>query len=285
MLSRSVSAGLAVFMLSSGVPRLAAQGATAAAQSGKSGTPLPRTADGKPNLQGIWQTRNRAAYDLQDHRGQTRDARRQRRRRGRRDSRISHGRAKKKRENFANRATADPLAKCLPARRPADHVPGLPVSHLPDARPRRDHVRVVAGLPPDLHQRQASRSIGHRFLDGRLARPLGGRHAGRRRHQPQRQDVVRHGRQLSQRGAAARRALTRCSTPTPFSTRSPSRIRRCSPGRGRSACRSIGTRTWTGFSSISARRRPRKRTALFERDPRLWYPETMENLQSLAGRR
>ena len=67
MLSRFVSSGLAVFMLSPGVPRLAAQGAVAAAQSGKPGTPLPRTADGKPNLQGIWQARNRAAYDLQDH--------------------------------------------------------------------------------------------------------------------------------------------------------------------------------------------------------------------------
>jgi len=27
---------------------------------------IPRTADGKPNLQGIWKVRNRAAYDLQD---------------------------------------------------------------------------------------------------------------------------------------------------------------------------------------------------------------------------
>src|SRR6202023_3847263 len=54
---------------SSGVPALAAQGA-GTNQSGRpetSGTSLPRTADGKPNLQGIWQVRNRAAYDLQDH--------------------------------------------------------------------------------------------------------------------------------------------------------------------------------------------------------------------------
>jgi hypothetical protein len=28
---------------------------------------IPRTASGKPNLQGIWQARGRAAYDLQFH--------------------------------------------------------------------------------------------------------------------------------------------------------------------------------------------------------------------------
>src|ERR1041385_8526898 len=28
---------------------------------------IPRLPDGKPNLQGIWQVRNRAAYDLRDH--------------------------------------------------------------------------------------------------------------------------------------------------------------------------------------------------------------------------
>jgi hypothetical protein len=28
---------------------------------------IPRTANGKPNLQGIWQARARAAYDLEDH--------------------------------------------------------------------------------------------------------------------------------------------------------------------------------------------------------------------------
>ena len=31
---------------------------------------LPRTADGKPNLNGIWQALNTAAWDIQDHTGQ-----------------------------------------------------------------------------------------------------------------------------------------------------------------------------------------------------------------------
>ena len=30
-------------------------------------TAIPRLTDGKPNLQGIWQVHNRAAYDLEDH--------------------------------------------------------------------------------------------------------------------------------------------------------------------------------------------------------------------------
>jgi hypothetical protein len=78
---------------------------------------LPRTADGKPNLQGIWQVRSRASYDLQDHA-------------------AKHGMpagkgvveggtipyqpwaAAKKLENFANRRTADPLVKCF--------LPGVP---------------------------------------------------------------------------------------------------------------------------------------------------------------
>src|SRR4029453_2764927 len=72
---------------------------------------LPRTADGKPDLQGIWQVRNRAAADLEDHvarygmpAGQG----------------VVQGgpipyqpwAAAKKIENARNRLTADPRAGC-----------------------------------------------------------------------------------------------------------------------------------------------------------------------------
>ena len=78
---------------------------------------LPRTADGRPDLQGIWQVRNRASYDLEDHVA-------------RHELPAGWGvveggaipyqawAAEQKRANFANRATADPLTKC--------YLPGVP---------------------------------------------------------------------------------------------------------------------------------------------------------------
>src|SRR5262245_12043259 len=69
---------------------------------------LPRTADGRPDLQGFWQVRNRAGYDLEDHHARLG---------------LLAGRgvveggaipykpeaAKKKMQNFNNRQTEDPL--------------------------------------------------------------------------------------------------------------------------------------------------------------------------------
>ncbi len=76
---------------------------------------IPRAADGKPDLQGIWQARNTAAADLEDHgasmgipagRGVIVDPP---------DGKIPYlpAAAEKRKENFKNRATADPLGKCF----------------------------------------------------------------------------------------------------------------------------------------------------------------------------
>src|SRR5690606_7559467 len=78
---------------------------------------IPRTDSGKPNLQGIWQAHNTAAYDLQDHvarhdmppgRGVVVDG----------EIPYQPWALEQKQRNFAERATADPLAHC--------YLPGVP---------------------------------------------------------------------------------------------------------------------------------------------------------------
>jgi hypothetical protein len=83
----------------------------------------PRTADGKPNLNGVWQAVNTAYFDLQDHSaapevpagaGVVESN----------DIPYQPWAAAKKKEQFEQRATADPLARCL--------FPGVPrATYLP----------------------------------------------------------------------------------------------------------------------------------------------------------
>ena len=73
--------------------------------------------DGKPNLEGIWQVRNRASYDLQDH------AARYLMPPGAgvvvgNDIPYLPAALPKRNENYANRYTADPLSNC--------YLPGVP---------------------------------------------------------------------------------------------------------------------------------------------------------------
>lgn len=83
----------------------------------------PGTADGKPNLQGIWQVLNTAAWNIEDHGA---------------DAGIPAGQGvveggeipyqpwalAKRKENFGNRATADPEARC--------YLPGVPrITYMP----------------------------------------------------------------------------------------------------------------------------------------------------------
>jgi len=81
------------------------------------GQALPRTADGKPDLSGIWQAVNTANWNVLSHNAE-------------KDVPAGLGvvegdeipyqpaAAAKQRENFANRATADPESKC--------YLPGVP---------------------------------------------------------------------------------------------------------------------------------------------------------------
>jgi hypothetical protein len=80
-------------------------------------TVIPRAADGRPNLQGIWRVENSAATDLLDHPAING---------GRAGRSVVEGGAipyqpwaeKKRADNYAARATADPLARCF--------LPGVP---------------------------------------------------------------------------------------------------------------------------------------------------------------
>ncbi|MGH2400832.1 MAG: hypothetical protein ACRDF6_13425, partial [bacterium] len=96
---------------------MAAQATPASGQAAVPARSIPRLPDGRPNLQGIWQVRSRASYDLEDH------AARHGMPAGR--SVVVGGTipyqpsaAARKRQNFETRATADPLAQC--------YMPGVP---------------------------------------------------------------------------------------------------------------------------------------------------------------
>jgi len=83
---------------------------------------LPRTADGKPNLQGVWQVRNSAAFGLEDHVA---------RNNGPAGRSVVEGRtipylpdAAKQRVELASHPQNDPLSKC--------YMPGVPrIMYLP----------------------------------------------------------------------------------------------------------------------------------------------------------
>jgi hypothetical protein len=133
---RSTWAGILLLAIVSfaGLPQFAARPAaqTAAAKQ------IPRTADGKPNLQGIWQVRNRASYNIEDHHAR---------------HLMPPGKGvvdggtipyrpealKKRDENYANRAKEDPFLKC--------YMPGVPrimyIEHPFQIMQARDHVAMI----------------------------------------------------------------------------------------------------------------------------------------------
>jgi len=104
---------------------LCAMAATVGAQSQSAAASYsgPRTADGKPNLNGIWQVFGTAAWDIEAHSAQDGVPGG--------DSVVEGGdipyqpaALAKKRENYEKRLTADPLSKCF--------LPGVPrITYIP----------------------------------------------------------------------------------------------------------------------------------------------------------
>ena len=83
----------------------------------------PRTPDGKPDLQGVWQVLNTAAWDIQDHQARMGVPAGQGVVEGN-DIPYQPWALAKKKENFEKRMTADPEAKC--------YLPGVPrITYMP----------------------------------------------------------------------------------------------------------------------------------------------------------
>jgi hypothetical protein len=80
-------------------------------------TAIPRTRAGKPDLSGVWQVMNTAAWDIQDHSAQKGVPAGQGVVEGN-DIPYQPSALAKKKENYEKRATADPETKC--------YLPGVP---------------------------------------------------------------------------------------------------------------------------------------------------------------
>ncbi len=96
---------------------------------------------------------------------------------------MGGGEEERERVELADARSRDQV---LHAGRAARHLHALSVSDRADADAHPDGVRIRKREPHDLHEQQ--RRKPRRYLDGLVARPVGRRHAGRRRQRVQRPD-------------------------------------------------------------------------------------------------
>ena len=176
-----------------------------------------RTSDARPNLQGIWQVLNTAAWDIQDHQARLGVPAGQGIVDGNEIPYLPAALAKK-RANFENRATADPETK--------GYLPGVPrIMYMPfpfQIFQTPDQVVMVF---------EYDRGVRNIYTNGsriRAARSTGGwaiRAAGGRATRSSSMsstspiDVVRPRGKLPQRRAASRRTLSRRRGPITSTTR------------------------------------------------------------------
>jgi hypothetical protein len=117
------------------VSLLAAAIAAMPARAQSSPATIPRLPDGKPNLSGFWEAMNTARYDIQDHIADKDFLGGQGVVEGNEIPYQPWALAKKK-ENFDNRATADPEAKCYLLGVPRIAYSGHPFQILQGAGPQ-----------------------------------------------------------------------------------------------------------------------------------------------------
>ena len=251
---------------------LSLAGASCSRSSSPSPASIPRTADGKPNLQGIWQVRNRAAADLEDHVARHLHAGRQGRRRGRGDSVSAVGGGEEGARTSRTGRRPIRWRKCYLPGVPRIMYMEFPFQIFQTPRPRRDDLRVVAGLPPDLHERHARRSTAS--SSGWATRAAAGR--ATRWSSTSRTTTTRRGSTWPATSTARRCSVVERYTMLDADTIQlrgrRSRIRRSSRGRGRSACRCTGTRTWIAILEYQCQAEAEEANGDFERDPRPGIP-------------
>ena len=126
----------------------------------------PRTVDGTPDLQGIWQVRNTsAAFDLEDHAGALGIPARKKRDRGspRRQNSVSVGSAGETAGELQESRGRRHLEQMLYAGRAANHLSRFSISDFPNAKVHADRLRIHSHLSNHLYGCQASISTASIF--------------------------------------------------------------------------------------------------------------------------